>query len=112
MQFFTVTEDTAPEDLKRQYRRLCIRYHPDKGGSNEIQAQINAEYQKTLEQLSEMASQNGDRESTEQLLRLMEQHLRKMYAELKTPVIQRYVPAQYQGLAFELAKLFEGKVWD
>ena len=26
---------------------------------------------------------------------------------MKAPLIKRYVPAKYQGLAFELAKLFE-----
>ena len=104
MQFFSVSEDTTPEDLKRQYRRLCKKYHPDKGGSDETQKQINAEYQQALEQLSEITARNGDSEGSEQIMRLMEQHIRKMYVDMKAPLIKRYVPAKYQGLAFELVK--------
>ena len=110
MRFFTVDEHTAPEDLQRRYRNLCKRYHPDKGGSDETQAQINEEYQKALEQLSEMASRKGDKDSSDEILRMMEQHLRNMYAEMKTPLIRKYVPAEYQGLALELVKLIEGRL--
>jgi len=74
------------------------------------QAQINDEYKQALEQLSEMAARNDDSEGYEKILQLLEQHIRKMYAELKEPIIRRYVPAQYQGLAFEVAKLIEGEV--
>ena len=108
--FFTVCEDTTPESLKRRYRSLCKRYHPDRGGSDEIQAKINDEYQKALEQLSEMASRKGDHETANKLLELMKQHLRNMYADMKTPIIRRYVPAEYQGLALEFAKLIEERM--
>ena len=107
--FFTVTEQTTPEDLKRRYRNLCKRYHPDRGGSDEKQAQINAEYQKALEKLSEMATQNGDTESFDQIFKIMERHarstIRAMYAELKTPMIRRYVPRKYQTIVNEMANL-------
>ena len=33
------------EQLKKQYRQLAKRYHPDMGGSNAIMQEINAEYQ-------------------------------------------------------------------
>ena len=108
--FFDVREDTTPDDLQRRYRRLCKRHHPDRGGSDETQAQINAEYRQALEQLSAMAAKSGNDETAEAIRRILEQHALKMLAELKTPVIQRYVPAQYQGLAFEIAKLFEEKI--
>jgi hypothetical protein len=107
MKFFTLTEDTTPDELRRRYRQLCRKHHPDKGGDNETQAQINTEYEKALEELSAMAARKGDREKSDRLLLLMEQHLRKMYAEMKTPLIKKYVPPKYQGLALELAKLIE-----
>lgn len=32
------------EELKRQYRRLTLQFHPDRGGSEEDMEKINAEY--------------------------------------------------------------------
>ena len=32
------------EDLKKQYRELALKYHPDRGGSNEAMKAINSEY--------------------------------------------------------------------
>ena len=109
-QFFTVTEETTPEELRKQYRRLSRRHHPDKGGSNDTQAQINDQYQKALDQLSEMASRKGDHKTTNELMRLMELHLRNLYADVKEPIIRRYVPEEFQGLAFEVAKLIEERM--
>ena len=97
---FTVTKETTYIELRRQYRDLCKKYHPDRGGSDEMQAQINKEYKIALEQLSELATQNEDRE------RIM-QAILNMYAELKEPLIRKYIPQKYQGLAFEVAKLIE-----
>jgi hypothetical protein len=110
MGFFTVTEDTTPEELRRRYRQLSREHHPDKGGNNETQAQINTEYEKALAELSTIAARNGDSKSSDRLLQLMQQHLRKMYSEMKTPLIRRYVPEKYQGLAMEVAKLIEGSL--
>ena len=103
MKYFTVTGDTTPDDLRRRYRELCKLYHPDKGGDKDIQAQINAEYEQALQSLSEMATRTGNNE----LLQILEQHLKNLYSEMKTPVIKKYVPEKYQGLAMEMAKLLE-----
>ena len=32
------------DELKKQYRRLAMKYHPDMGGSTEAMQQINAEH--------------------------------------------------------------------
>lgn len=32
------------EDLKEQYKKLCFKHHPDKGGKTEDMQQINAEF--------------------------------------------------------------------
>lgn len=37
------------DELKAQYRRLAMQYHPDRGGSTEIMQQINAEYERLHE---------------------------------------------------------------
>ncbi len=42
---FTYFENvTTFEELKRQYKQLAFKYHPDRGGSNEDMQRINAEY--------------------------------------------------------------------
>ena len=110
MRFFVIDDETTPDELRRQYRDLCKKHHPDKGGSDDMQAQINNEYREALGILSEMAARNGDHEATRELLRLLELHIRKMYSELKSPIIRRYVPTQYQGLAFEVAKIIEERI--
>lgn len=39
------------EDLKKAYRTLAKKHHPDCGGSNELMAEINNQYEKTFEYL-------------------------------------------------------------
>ncbi len=34
------------EELKKQYKNLAFRFHPDRGGSTAIMQEINAEYEK------------------------------------------------------------------
>ena len=33
-------------ELKKEYRRLALENHPDKGGSTEVMQQINAEFER------------------------------------------------------------------
>ena len=44
------------EELKRAYRKLCVKHHPDNGGSVETMAEINAEYTKIFESLKNTSS--------------------------------------------------------
>ena len=39
------------DELKKQYRRLAMKYHPDMGGSTEAMQQINAEHDALFEML-------------------------------------------------------------
>ncbi len=110
--FFTVDEYATPENLKRRYKDLCKLHHPDKGGSNELQAQINVEYQQALQQLTEIAERKGEQLTAERLFRQMEQHLHNiithvqqnetlysaLYKELKVPFMKWVVPKEYHGL--------------
>jgi len=42
------------EDLKKQYRELAFKYHPDRGGSNEVMKAVNSEYDELFETLKDI----------------------------------------------------------
>lgn len=42
------------EDLKKQYKRLAMEHHPDRGGSTEAIQQINAEYESLFARLKDI----------------------------------------------------------
>ena len=42
---------TSLDELKKAYRRLAMKYHPDCGGSDEIMKEINAEHDALFETL-------------------------------------------------------------
>ena len=50
MKWFTPTPKTL-EELKKQYRTLAMKHHPDCGGTVEAMQQINNEYDSLFEQL-------------------------------------------------------------
>ena len=37
------------EAVKKQYRKLAMKYHPDRGGNEEVFKQINNEYEEAME---------------------------------------------------------------
>ena len=39
------------EELKAEYKRLAKMYHPDCGGSDEMMAQVNAQYDELAKRL-------------------------------------------------------------
>lgn len=44
--FFDVSVIKDLDDLKKQYRQLALKYHPDRGGTNEQMQIINAEHER------------------------------------------------------------------
>ena len=51
--FFTPVPETL-EELKAQYRRLAMKYHPDRGGDTEIMKFINSEYDMLFSKLKDV----------------------------------------------------------
>ena len=43
MKYFT--NCTTLDELKKEFRRLCMAHHPDRGGDTATMAAINAEYE-------------------------------------------------------------------
>lgn len=41
------------EELRKQYKELLKKYHPDNGGSEEITKAVNAEYDKLFKVLNQ-----------------------------------------------------------
>ncbi|MDN5479638.1 MAG: hypothetical protein L0G48_12080 [Staphylococcus equorum] len=53
------TEVKNLDDLKKEYRKLCFKHHPDMGGSNEDMQAINSEYEKLLKVLINQKSDSN-----------------------------------------------------
>ena len=51
MKWFNVSEIRTLDDLKKAYRCLAMKHHPDVGGSTQAMQEINAEYDKLFSQL-------------------------------------------------------------
>ena len=51
---------TSLDELKKAYRRLAMKYHPDCGGSDEIMKQINAEHDALFETLKANHNKTAD----------------------------------------------------
>lgn len=50
------------EELKKQYRKLAMAHHPDRGGDAEVMKQINAEYDRAFAAVKDI-HQNKDGET-------------------------------------------------
>ena len=48
------------EEIKYCYRKLCMKFHPDRGGSTETMQAINAEYQSALQAVNGQQSYNSN----------------------------------------------------
>lgn len=46
MEFFNNISNL--EELKKEYRRLCMKHHPDLGGDEETMKRLNAEYERIV----------------------------------------------------------------
>ena len=48
------------DELKAQYRKLAMKYHPDRGGDTATMQQINAEHDRLFEVLKRQHNRNAD----------------------------------------------------
>ena len=48
------------EDLKKQYRKLAMEFHPDRGGSEEVMQKINSEYERLFAELKTAEDMEDD----------------------------------------------------
>lgn len=53
------------EELKKEYRKLAFKYHPDRGGDAEIMKKINCEYDKMFSILKETSNNASDHEAVD-----------------------------------------------
>ena len=58
--YFNISDNISLDELKKQYRKLCLQFHPDKGGDKDAFQEINEEYKKILEQIRQKAFQEND----------------------------------------------------
>ena len=56
--YFTITFNSTIGDIKKQYKKLAFRYHPDVGGSTKQMQEVNAEYEKALAEIGKMHNKN------------------------------------------------------
>ena len=71
------------EELKKQYRELAFRHHPDKGGSNEAMKAVNAEYDTLFEVLKDVhRTKDGETYTAKQPTAETAEHFKDLIAEL------------------------------
>lgn len=51
------------EELKKQYKQLAVKHHPDKGGNTADMQEINAEYDRLFELLKNTHRCKGNEET-------------------------------------------------
>lgn len=71
------------EELKKEYRRLAMKHHPDHGGDLETMKAINAQYEEAFDRLKKQhnASHDEDHQTTE----APDEFIRIIEALLKMP---------------------------
>lgn len=53
------------EALKREYKRLAMQYHPDRGGDTATMQEINAEYERLFQRLKNIHESHDDSGNSE-----------------------------------------------
>lgn len=81
MNYFGNTVTVA--EIKLHYRRLCMRYHPDRGGSTETMQEINTQYHAALSRCDGQPFKGTDnKERTYRYYRDIEQAVMDKIAEI------------------------------
>ena len=71
------------EDLKKQYRELALRHHPDVGGSDEIMKAVNSEYDELFQALKDIhRTKDGETYTAKQETRETPEQFKEVISEL------------------------------
>lgn len=83
MQHFTITANTTIESLKKQYRELAKKHHPDRGGSTETMKRINLEYLQAIKLVASRVNCPKEQkiEANELVIKILEE-LKKHYPDI------------------------------
>lgn len=79
------------EEIKKLYRKLALKHHPDRGGSTEYMKAINAAYHEALENANGQRSTNGKRTYTYKYDREIEQAIMDMIHTVIAAGLPNYV---------------------
>ena len=80
-QFFSNSKTL--EELKKQYRELAMKHHPDKGGDTEIMKKINAEYDNLFAKLKDVhQTKDGETYTAKQSTTETPEYFKKIIDEL------------------------------
>ena len=91
-----IKDVTTLEELKRVYKKLALKYHPDMGGTDKEMAQINNEYEALFDKLKN-THKNKEGE---------------YYQKLTTFVIPRIIIKKVKIQATEWEKIFVNPLFD
>lgn len=75
-------EVTTIEELKKEYRRLCMKHHPDKGGNTETMQAINSMYEARLTMLAQ------SEKNTEEAINIGKQYQEQIQKIIHLPDIE------------------------
>lgn len=83
MKYIFFKNVTTMEELRRQYKALCMKYHPDKGGKTEDMQKINAEY----EELRKTVGNRHESANGEEYERETDLHMDEKFREIINKII-------------------------
>ncbi len=56
--YFSLTKESKIDDVKKQYKKMAFKLHPDVGGSTEEMQELNNEYEKALKFIGDNNNKN------------------------------------------------------
>ena len=65
----------SEEELKKEYKKLAMVYHPDRGGNTALMQKLNLEYQQLKEQFITQSPNKDDLKVGDRGFLLMEQRM-------------------------------------
>jgi len=80
--FFVPTPETL-EELKKIYKELVVKHHPDRGGSHESMKQVNIEYDELFPKLKDVhKTKDGEKYTAKQPTAETPEHFKDLISEL------------------------------